>query len=67
MEDEKEKIILDIQNLLNSYNSTITYIDPVLLSFMDKDTLKNILKDLLIQKEKMDTTPDIEWLSGLVD
>lgn len=58
----KEQLILDIQNLLNSYGDIkTTIIDPALLSFMDEETLKNIISDLLFQKEK-EKDADILWL-----
>ncbi len=58
----KEKLIQEIQNLLNSYdNQNTTSINPSLLEFMDEISLKQILEDLLIQKEQL-ATPDEEWL-----
>ena len=58
----KEQLILDIQNLLNSYNDIkTTVIDPALLSFMDEDTLKQIISDLLYQKER-EKDVDLLWL-----
>lgn len=58
----KEQLILDIQNLLNSYNDIkTTVIDPALLSFMDEDTLKQIISDLLYQKER-EKDADLLWL-----
>ena len=60
---DKEKLILDIENLLNSYsNENSTQINPALLEFMDENTLKDILKTLLIQKEEL-SKPDEEWLN----
>ena len=58
----KEQLILDIQNLLNSYDDVKkTSINPALLTFMDESTLKQIISDLLYQKEQ-DKNVDIEWL-----
>jgi len=49
---EKQQLINDIQNLLNSYSDKdTTSINPDLLEFMDKDTLLNIIDSLLKQKE----------------
>ena len=62
MENRKEKLIKDIQELLNSYDSVkSTSINPSLLEFMDEDTLLSIVDSLLVQKEKSKET-DIEWL-----
>jgi Flp pilus assembly CpaF family ATPase len=48
----KEKLIKDIQNLLNTYEGVHqTDINPTLLEFMDEDTLKSIIDNLLTQKE----------------
>ncbi|MDQ1264578.1 MAG: hypothetical protein QG559_1579 [Campylobacterota bacterium] len=59
---KKEELILDIQNLLNSYRDIHkTVINPQLLEFMDEESLKNIIHSLLDQKESL-ATPDIEWL-----
>lgn len=58
----KEELILDIQNLLNSYtNIKPTTIEPALLTFMDEETLKRIISDLLYQKEQ-EKNADLEWL-----
>jgi len=60
--NKKEKLIQDIQNLLNSYdNITKTSINPDLLAFMDEETLISIIDSLLVQKENAKKT-DIEWL-----
>jgi len=62
LENRKEKLIKDIQELLNSYDSVkSTSINPSLLEFMDEDTLLSIVDSLLVQKEKSKET-DIEWL-----
>jgi hypothetical protein len=60
----KEKLIKDIQNLLNS-NHTVsnTEINPSLLEFMDEKTLKSIISSLLDQVELSNSTVDIEWLN----
>ena len=58
----KEQLILDIQNLLNSYGDTHpTIINPDLLQFMDEETLVSIIEDLLNQKEQNRKT-DLTWL-----
>jgi hypothetical protein len=59
---DKKQLITDIQNLLNSYEGIHeTSINPNLLEFMDEDTLKDIIGNLLDQKEKT-KEPDTEWL-----
>lgn len=58
----KEKLILDVQQLLNTYdgvNSTV--INPDLFEFMDEETIVNIVSDLLLQKENLKES-DIKWL-----
>ena len=46
--NDKKQLILDIQNLLNSYvGINKTDINPALLEFMDEETLKNIISFLL--------------------
>ena len=58
----KEQLIIDIQNLLNSYeNVSQTAINPSLLEFMDEETLISIIGSLLDQKEASKDS-DIEWL-----
>ncbi|WP_295005787.1 hypothetical protein [Sulfurimonas sp.] len=58
----KEKLIDDIQKLLNTYEGgSQTHIDPTLLEFMDENTLLNIVDSLLVQKEASKES-DIEWL-----
>lgn len=59
---KKEELILDIQNLLNSYDDVnSTNISPDLLKFMDEDTLINIIDSLLLQKEN-NKKIDALWL-----
>ncbi|MEA1983130.1 MAG: hypothetical protein U9N39_06265 [Campylobacterota bacterium] len=59
---DKEQLILDIQNLLNTHeNTTLTTINPDLLEFMDNETLIAIIGSLLDQKEDSKES-DIEWL-----
>jgi len=61
MNERKEKLILDIQQLLNSYDGVSqTSINPALLEFMDEQTLLDVIDSLLTQKENLDV--DIEWL-----
>ncbi len=61
-ESQKNALIADIQNLLNSYSgSTQTMINPELLQFMDEETLKSIICDLLNQKERVNDD-NREWL-----
>jgi len=60
--NRKEKLIQDIQNLLNSYEGVHkTSINPALLEFMDEDTLVSIIDSLLKQKEDSKES-DLEWL-----
>lgn len=60
--DRKERLITDIQNLLNTYdNVTTTSINPALLEFMDEQTLIEIIDNLLQQKED-NKESDLEWL-----
>jgi len=60
--NKKEQLILDIQNLLNTYDGIHkTDINPTLLEFMDENTLINIIDSLLTQKEKVKNS-DLEWL-----
>ncbi len=62
MSERKEKLIQDIQNLLNSYEGgSNTSINPALLEFMDEKTLIGIIDSLLSQKEESKEA-DIEWL-----
>jgi len=61
--NNKEKLIHDIQDLLNSYeNIAMTSINPDLLAFMDETTLLSIIESLLIQKENNTKNTDVEWL-----
>jgi hypothetical protein len=58
----KQQLIIDIQNLLNSYSGIPqTFINPDLLEFMDEDTLVSIIDSLLTQKENLKES-DMEWL-----
>ena len=58
----KEKLIDDIQQLLNTYEGVHeTSINPNLLEFMDEDTLISIIDSLLVQKEASKEV-DTEWL-----
>ena len=60
--NRKEKLITDIQNLLNTYdNVNTTSINPALLEFMDEQTLIEIIDNLLTQKEASKEV-DTEWL-----
>ena len=60
----KEQLIKDIQNLLNSKHSvTQTVINPALLEFMDEETLKNIIGTLLDEITRSSSNVDIEWLN----
>ena len=63
MDTRKNKLIGDIQKLLNTYNGiSSTYINPNLLEFMDEKTLLSIIDSLLTQKEDLKES-DIEWLN----
>jgi hypothetical protein len=58
----KEQLIVDIQNLLNTYDGIkTTSINPELLKFMDENTLVSIIDSLLAQKEESKES-DLEWL-----
>lgn len=60
--NDKKQLIKDIQNLLNGYvGIKKTDINPALLEFMDEATLKNIISDLLYQKEQ-EKDVDLVWL-----
>jgi hypothetical protein len=60
--NNKETLIEDIQNLLNTYEGiNATTINPELLQFMDEATLKEIIGNLLDEKE-MSVDNNIEWL-----
>lgn len=61
--NRKDKLIQDIQNLLNSYEGIHkTSINPALLEFMDEETLLSIVDSLLRQKEESERESDLEWL-----
>ncbi len=58
----KEKLIEDIQNLLNTHEGVHqTQINPNLLEFMDEETLISIIDNLLTQKEDS-VQLDTQWL-----
>jgi hypothetical protein len=58
----KTQLIEDIQKLLNSYSdTTITTINPDLLEFMDEETLKSIIHNILDQQEHVNED-NREWL-----
>ena len=58
----KQQLIVDIQNLLNTYKDTNqTFINYSLLEFMDEKTLIDIIDNLLSQKEN-EKNVDTEWL-----
>lgn len=60
----KQKLIQDIQHLLNNYEGVQqTSINPALLEFMDEKTLISIIDDLLTQKEQHIDSSDLEWLN----
>lgn len=62
--NRKEQLIIDIQNLLNTYSGVSpTSINPELLEFMDEDTLVSIIDSLMDQKETSKES-DIEWLEN---
>ncbi len=62
MNENKQLLITDIENLLNSYEGgSVTHIDPSMLVFMDEDTLKSIIGSLLRQKETVNES-NLEWL-----
>jgi hypothetical protein len=63
MDINKQKLIKDIQNLLNSYDGiSHTSINPELLEFMDKKTLLEIIESLLTQKDENSNNVDTKWL-----
>ena len=58
----KEKLIHDIETLLNGYEGLHpTHINPEMLAFMDEHTLRSIIASLLDQKEKT-VESNLEWL-----
>ncbi|EQB40298.1 hypothetical protein M947_00440 [Sulfurimonas hongkongensis] len=62
MNERKKQLIIDIQNLLNSYDANkTTSINPNLLEFMDENTLISIIDSLLNQKENL-IQADKKWL-----
>ena len=59
---EKEKIISDIEQLLNGYDGVeATQIDSKLLEFMDMESLKGVVESLLTQIENVNKD-NLEWL-----
>jgi len=66
MDTNKQKLIEDIQNLLNSYDGiSPTSINPDLLEFMDEKTLLEIIESLLIQKDENYNNVDTNGLNNL--
>ena len=62
MNERKNKLICDIQQLLNTYDGVSkTSINPNLLEFMDEETLLSVIDSLLTQKEDAKES-DLEWL-----
>ena len=62
MTSNKEQLIKDIENLLNSYEGgSVTHINASMLEFMDEETLKSIIDSLLRQKEKT-VESNVDWL-----
>ena len=62
MSERKNKLIGDIQQLLNTYDGVNeTSINPNLLEFMDEETLLSVIDSLLTQKEDAKES-DLEWL-----
>ncbi len=62
MIDKKQKLIRDIQNLLNTHEGVSkTDVNPKLLEFMNESDLKNIISCILEQKESQQDE-DINWL-----
>ncbi len=62
MESSNKELITDIQNLLNRYEGlTPTTINPVLLEFMDRETLLQIISSILKQQENTNID-NLEWL-----
>ena len=62
-EERKQKLIQDIQNLLNSYDDLHpTLINPSLLEFMDETSLIHIIDSLLKEKENLHNI-DTQWLN----
>jgi len=62
LNERKNKLIGDIQQLLNTYDGVSkTSINPNLLEFMDEETLLSVIDSLLTQKEDAKES-DLEWL-----
>ncbi len=62
MEDKKQKLIQDIENLLNSYDGVPqSKINPELFQYMDENSLKDIITDLLTQKDSV-VESNLEYL-----
>jgi len=61
---QKEKLLEDIEKLLNNYPDKLsaTSIDPNILKFLDEDSLKGIINSLLEQKENV-VESNREWMS----
>ncbi len=61
---EKEKLIKDIQNLLNAHDGIKdSIINPDMLEFMDKASLISIIGLLLDKKESM-LKDNADWLNS---
>lgn len=64
MPEEKEKLIQDIQNLLNTHGGIKNSVINVnMLEFMDKETLVSIIELLLDKKESI-IDDNQEWLNS---
>ena len=61
-QSDKEKLIKDIQQLLNEYKGSVTQINPAILEYMSENELKAIIEDLLRQKEQFLET-HLDWLN----
>ena len=62
MEDTKHNLIKDIEKLLNSYEDVPpSTINPDILQYLDEASLKDIISDLLTQKENT-VTDNLEYL-----
>jgi len=59
--ENKKRLIADIEQLLNTYGSSSTSINPTLLDYMSEDDLKKIIDDLLRQKESL-IDENEQWL-----
>ncbi len=60
MNENKLKLIKEVEQLLNNYGGHDTFINPSLLEYMDDKTLESIIKSLIKQKEN---PIDIDWLN----